>query len=79
MFYVDSDGKMMAVEVKTGATFVAGEPKALFDINRIQAMPKTFDVTRDGQRFLFATLKEVAKPPPFTVVLNWSVLLPKPQ
>ncbi len=79
LFYIDMDGKLIAVEIRSGATFVAGEPRALFDLNSLQAMPKTFDVTRDGQRFLLTTLKEVAKPPPFTVVLNWSALLPKPQ
>ena len=46
--FFSSPRKMMAVEVKAGATFQAGVPQPLFDTGRLVR----FTVTRDGQRFL---------------------------
>ncbi|MFN0084423.1 MAG: protein kinase domain-containing protein [Blastocatellia bacterium] len=83
VLYVAPDGKMMAVEVKTGATFEAGNPRALFDLKGIKGRPDYFNVTRDGQKFLLKiSVEEPGQNPatvPFTVVLNWTSLLPKTQ
>jgi len=55
LFYLAGDGRLMAVEVRTGATFDAGTPRALF-ATRLRAPGVTFvhtyDVSADGRRFL---------------------------
>ncbi len=74
LFYVATDGQMMAVPVKTGGTtFVAGAPVALFKTHLMPLLfsnPSEYDVTPDGQRFLIGTL--VGKPAPVSVILNWT-------
>ena len=80
LFYLSSDGKMMAAPVTIGANFDAGTPVPLF-----QATPRppvasaelfVYDVSRDGQRFLIITpvKQETA---PMSVVLNWTAKLTK--
>jgi Tol biopolymer transport system component len=77
LFYVSADGKLMAVDVKTTASFEAGIPHALFDPSFLGGSGGMFvfryDVTPDGQRFLVNTLgqSEAAAPETITVVLNW--------
>jgi Tol biopolymer transport system component len=73
LFYIAADGKMMAVEVKSGASFEAGTPKVLFDYRSIRG--RAYEVTGDGQRFLIATSIEETSLAPFTVVLNWTAEL----
>jgi Tol biopolymer transport system component len=80
LFFVGSDSKMMAVEVKTaGRKFEAGIPKALF-ATRLSELSDLhsgipYDVSRDG-RFLLVTPQW--KPGrPMTVVINWNVGLKK--
>lgn len=59
--------QMMAVDVTSGETLDVGTPRALFQ------MPDsdTWDVTRDGQRFLFRLPVGGATTPPYQVILNW--------
>jgi serine/threonine protein kinase len=75
LYYIDLDGKLMAVSVDTRPEFHAGVPKALF-----QAPPKGFDgqwaTSLDGKRFLFL-VPETQGQEPFTVVLNWQAGLKK--
>lgn len=74
LFYVSTDNKMMAVDVKgEGPTFEVGAPKALFDLrvpsfNNPQAQ---FEVTADGQKFLIPNTFGENTSVPITVVLNW--------
>jgi eukaryotic-like serine/threonine-protein kinase len=49
LFYISADGTATAVEVKAGATFQAGPPKALF---KVPAGLLFWDVSPDGTRFL---------------------------
>jgi serine/threonine protein kinase len=78
MFYISGDGKLMAVEVKTGGTFEAGIPKALFDLSAARITPSTvFAVTADGQRFIFVTRTEDTAPSSLAVVVNWTAELKK--
>ena len=79
LFYIADDGKLMAVDVKTGSRFEAGIPHALFDprIFNVGAAVNVFryDVTPDGQRFLVNTAKQgeaATAPDAVTVVLNWT-------
>jgi serine/threonine protein kinase len=75
LFYLSSDGKMMAAPVKTGANFDSGTAVVLF-----QAAPRqpvlvddlfVYDVSRDGQRFLINTPVKQTETQPLSLVLNW--------
>jgi len=74
LFYLASNGKMMAVEVMAGQDFQIATPTPLF-----QAPPGAIvgDVTADGKRFLLVTPVGPSASVPFTVVLNWSAGLKK--
>ena len=75
LFYVANDGKLMAVEIKSGANFEAGAPKLLFDTHAHWGF---YDVTADGQRFIVTMPVEQAQVrSPITVVLNWQAGLKK--
>ncbi len=69
MFYVSTDGKMMAVTIEAGADrFVAGTRQALFDA-RLEGT-QTYDVTADGQRFLIPSLPGSGGASSLTLVVN---------
>ena len=78
LFYLSNDFKMMAVPVKTGANFDIGTPVALFQATprEMQATSEmfTFDVSKDGQRFVINTQLKTAMSP-MSVVLNWAANL----
>ena len=72
LFYVSEDRQMMAVDIAGGQTPNVGTPRALFP------MPSdTWDVTRDGQRFLFRLPVGGNATPPYQVILNWQAGLPR--
>jgi Tol biopolymer transport system component len=76
MFYLSTDGKIMAVPVSTGASFEAGTPVALFQTYRRQPMSSqdlfSYDVSNDGHRFLVATKLDEPNAAPLSVLLNWA-------
>jgi serine/threonine protein kinase len=75
LFYLATDGKIMAEPVKSEATFEAGVPKALFQtmfIGFVRGGFEHYRVTADGQRFLVNMPSAGGTPPPITVVLNWA-------
>ncbi len=76
LFYVSQDGKMMAVAVKTGASFEAASPVALFQTHRRQPVSaqdvSSYDMSGDGQRFLIITKMDEANAAPLSVLLNWA-------
>ncbi len=78
LFYLSSDYKMMSVPVKAGANFDTGTPVALFQANprEMQATSEmfTYDVSKDGQRFVINTQLKTAMSP-MSVVLNWTANL----
>jgi Tol biopolymer transport system component len=78
LYYLASDGKLMAVEIATKPAFQAGVPKALFQAppSAISTNESSWDLTPDGKRFLFAVPTEQGASP-FTVVLNWQAGLKK--
>ena len=78
LFYLDGKGARTAVPVTTGAEFKAGDPKKLFDARYFSAnQARSYDVSRDAQRFLFikdSTQEAVdpnATPVSIVVTLNW--------
>ena len=81
LFYLSSDGKIMAAPVTTGANFDASTPVVLFQTTPRQPIPRydlfVYDVTRDGQRFLILTQLKQAETTPMSIVLNWTAKLNK--
>ncbi|HUO35588.1 MAG TPA: hypothetical protein VMU43_11415 [Candidatus Acidoferrum sp.] len=71
----------MAVPIAGGSNFNAGAPAALFQANpRVLVATSelaSYDVTRDGKRFLINTQLKNPEAEPMTVVLNWTILLKK--
>jgi Tol biopolymer transport system component len=72
LFYLGLDNQMNAVPVTGLISF--GAPKALFKLAGASQFGTTrdfqFDVSPDGQRFLFPNTGTIP-PPPFTVIENW--------
>jgi Tol biopolymer transport system component len=78
LFYITPDGKLMAVEIRAGSSFEPGVPQVLFDIANARALSTVpYDVTSDGQRFLFISGQLDPNPSSITVVLNWTADLKK--
>jgi hypothetical protein len=75
LFYYARDGKLMAVSVRSGATFEAGAPLKLFDFRSgsttIVTLPP-YAVTADGQRFLINSIVETQASAPLTLIVNWA-------
>jgi serine/threonine protein kinase/Tol biopolymer transport system component len=69
LFYLGSDGRVMAVEIAITPAFQPGIPKALF---QVPAGAAVWDVAADGTRFLLPALAADATRAPFTLVLNWT-------
>ncbi len=78
LYYYAPDGKLMAVEVKSGAVFEAGVPAPLFSF-RSGSIPTVapFAASADGQRFLISTISDESGGAPATVVLNWTADIKK--
>jgi Tol biopolymer transport system component len=78
LFYLGPDSKMTAVPVKTGANFDAGTPTALFQANPRELVATSeqfsYDVSKDGQKFLINTQLKTGMAP-MSVVLNWTAKL----
>ena len=78
LFYIAPDKKLMAVEVKAGATFEIGTPFALFQTRVANyTLPNRYAPSGDGQRFLVNSTVEEASQTPITVILNWNSTLKK--
>jgi Tol biopolymer transport system component/DNA-binding winged helix-turn-helix (wHTH) protein len=73
LFYLAPDGKLMAVDVQTGADFRVGIPKVLFDTHKVSICDDQYAVTNDGQRFLVSVRENTSAP--FIVVINWTAEL----
>lgn len=79
LFYLSSDGKVMTVPVTAGATFDPGSPSELFQANFVQLIATSdqvsYDVAKDGQRFLVNMVGRQKESTPISVVLNWTAKL----
>jgi Tol biopolymer transport system component len=75
LFYLEPDGKLMAVPVKTGAAFESETPTALFTSPVINDPDRHYDVTGDGQHFVIVAPIGAKTSPPITLVQNWTALL----
>jgi Tol biopolymer transport system component len=76
LFYLASDGSMMAVAIKEGERMEPANPVRLFHTG-ISAAPDIdhYAVTADGQRFLILKPSRPTDATPVTVVLNWTAEL----
>lgn len=72
LFYVAPDGMLMAVRVRTSATFDAGATVPLFRLRGT-----SYDVGRNGERFVTNEPAGPDKSQPITVVFNWTSDLKK--
>ena len=76
LFYLSSDGKMMAVAAKTAGNFEAASPLTLFQTHLGQPISSydlvSYDVTADGQRFLINTKVDEPNVAPLSLILNWT-------
>jgi serine/threonine protein kinase/Tol biopolymer transport system component len=74
LFYLSLDGKLMALDVKSGATLETGSPRVLFQ-TPVHVAPHLdqYCVTADGRRFIVA--ESLPGDTPISVVVNWPALL----
>jgi serine/threonine-protein kinase len=85
LFYLSPDRKLMVVEMKRGASFAPQLPKELFTAPPlfVSALPAfcRYDVSADGQRFLFAAVTapsaETTAARPIVTIVNWPRVLKK--
>ncbi len=75
ILYMAPDQTLMSVDISTNPVFQSGAPKPLF---RSNARALYWD-TLDGQRILAPVQAGANAAAPYTVVLNWTSLLPKPR
>jgi hypothetical protein len=77
LFYLDQDGGFLtSVPVDTSGDFSYGKPARLLDKRYYAVQIRTYDVSRDGQRFLLIKDAETVDhqtvaSPGVTVVQNW--------
>ncbi len=74
LFFQGPDQTISAVEVRSGADFEAGAPKALFkaSLTEWEYLGYRWAVSPDGQRFLVNTPSGAEEAARFVVVLNWT-------
>ncbi|HEX4005385.1 MAG TPA: protein kinase [Acidobacteriaceae bacterium] len=74
MFYLSPTGMLMAVALDLGATFSSGPPAPLFQVRGRAPISSTdlftYDVTRDGQRFLVNEYLRPQTIAPLVIVQN---------
>ena len=74
IFYLGPTGTMTAVPVSTMGTFSTGTPAPLFQFHGRAAISSTdvfsYDVAKDGKRFLVNRYVKPASITPLTIVLN---------
>lgn len=77
LFYLDLSGRLLAVDVKPmGGKLELGKPQMLFQTHAQSPGIRPYDVSRNGDRFVFASTSDV-NPTPFTLVVNWDAELKK--
>ena len=74
IFYMGPDRRLMAAEVEaTGGVLEVGQVRPLFGAMGMAQGNPLYDVSADGQHFLFRTFPEQKTGDPLTLVQNWTV------
>jgi eukaryotic-like serine/threonine-protein kinase len=73
LFYIDGAGMFTAVPIEPGVEFRFRAGVPLFNVGRYVAAAhsRSYDVSRDGKRFLFLRQQTLSSTPDLTVVINW--------
>jgi eukaryotic-like serine/threonine-protein kinase len=74
LFYETPDNGMMAAEVTLGEPFKFAPPKLLFHVcnaRRSDSINSDYDVTPDGNRFLFSCQSQEVRKRSITVAIRW--------
>ena len=74
LFYLDFDGRVMALSVTTGLTFEVGATTTLFKTNIKPGEVNHYAVSADGQKFLVLE-PERTRGEPLTILLDWTTRL----
>jgi Tol biopolymer transport system component len=74
LYYVDDNGRVMAVPIELGSKPTVGAPEPLFQALLEESADPQYDVTADGERFLLnrTTIEDRV---PVSVVLGWPARL----
>ena len=76
LFFLDASGALFAAEIQTSGAFSTGNPRKILDGRFFtDAGGRTYDVSRDGQRFLMVKEPQPSEltstSPRIVVVVNW--------
>jgi eukaryotic-like serine/threonine-protein kinase len=79
LYYLSADKRIMAVPLRSTPEFRASTPVRLFSVTTPEPSMyrRSYDVTRDGKKFLVTRLEPNAPPPAIHVLLNWTSLIDK--
>ena len=78
LFYISTDNKIMSAEItEQESSLLIGKVQSLFRVNPVPfAGGSNYDVTRDGKKFVVASLAASQVSEPLTLIVNW-LALPK--
>jgi Tol biopolymer transport system component len=78
LFYMASDLRLMAAEVIfKGGTLEIGQVRPLFTATDVTGGTPFYDVSPDGQHFLFRRFSDEKSSEPLTLIQNWTAALKK--
>jgi Tol biopolymer transport system component len=81
IFYLDTKGMLMAVPVGAGPTFSSGTARPLFRVRSRAPISNTdvfsYDVSKDGSRFIVNRYVKPSSVPPLEIVLNATAAAPR--
>jgi WD40 repeat protein len=72
LFYIATDGRMMAVPISLGKAAVFDAARPLFQTMMREAVYGAYEVAADGQRFLINVPPDGRDAKPITVIVNWT-------
>jgi serine/threonine protein kinase len=75
LFFIATDGRLMATPITLGATVKFDAPTPLFQTMFREALYGAYEVAADGKRFLINVPPDGRDAKPITVVINWAELL----
>jgi hypothetical protein len=78
LVYLEPDGTLMSVAIRTQPSFEARAPQPLFKVRvstTVSPWRSAYVPTADGERFLVSSLIRDPDPGAINVVVNWPALL----